>query len=165
MRFFIGTLIALLAVFGVVGIAVTYSAIRSARREHRLPRLEADEFSLRARIARYVGPVDPSIALLNPPGRVGAEFFTSLCGFPGLGWLLSGSVFTGLVLFCLGPAVVWGFYPVFLVLTGKVGSGPFVAVQYLPGLAIGSSAALAYREIQLARRRRQKAVATTGPAT
>jgi hypothetical protein len=43
------------------------------------------------------------------------------------------------------------------VLTGKLISGPFVAVQYLPGLALGSSAALGYREYQLARRHRRQA--------
>jgi hypothetical protein len=160
MRFFIGTVIGLVAVFAVVGLAVTYGALRSARSERTRSGTNDGDLSLRARIGRYVGPVDPSMALLNPPGRVAAEFFTALCGFPGLGWILSGSVFTGLVLICMGPAVVWGFYPVFLALTGRMLSGPFVVVQYLPGLAIGSSAALAYREIQLARRKRLRARAS-----
>jgi hypothetical protein len=159
MRFFTGSVIGLIAVFALVGLAVCYSALRSARAERASSSAETDELSLRARIGRYVGPVDPSMALLNPPGRVATEFFTSLCGFPGLGWILSGSVFTGLVLICVGPAVVWGFYPVFLALTGKLADGPFVAVQYLPGLAIGSSAVLAYRELQLSRRRKRKAQA------
>ncbi len=91
------------------------------------------------------------MALLNRPGRVAAEFFCALCGFPGLGWLLSGSVFAGLVLICAVPGVVWGGYPAFLVMTGRMADGPFIAVQYLPGLALGSSALLAYREIQLSR--------------
>ena len=112
--------------------------------------------SLRARIDRYVGPVEPHMALLNPPGRVAAEFFSALCGFPGMGWLLSGSVFAGLVLICVMPAMVWGVYPAFLVMTGRMAGSPFIAVQYLPGLAICSSALLAYREIQLAKARKRK---------
>ena len=84
----------------LVGLALTVGAIRSARAERRRSSPEVDDLSLRARIDRYVGAVDPSMALLNPPGRVGAEFFAALCGFPGLGWLLSGSVFAGLVMMC-----------------------------------------------------------------
>jgi hypothetical protein len=104
------------------------------------------------------------MALLNPPGRVGAEFFAALCGFPGLGWLLSGSVFAGLVMIIAGPAFVWGIFPVYLVLSGKITSGAFIAVQYLPGLAIGSSAALAYREVQVARKRKHAQATRTHPA-
>ncbi len=156
MRFLVGTIVGLLAVFAIVGLTVTFTALRAAKTELKRSSPQTDPLSLRARIGRYVGPVDPTMALLNPPGRVAAEFFTSLCGFPGLGWMLSGSVFTGLVLICVGPAFVWGLYPVFLLLSGQLDDGPFVAVQYLPGLAIGSSVALAYREIQLARRRKLK---------
>jgi hypothetical protein len=157
MRFILGALVGLVGVFALVGLAVMFGALRSARAERKRSSPEIDGLSLRARIGRYVGDVEPSMALLNPPGRVATEFFSALCGFPGLGWLLSGSVFTGLVLICVGPAFVWGIFPVFLVLTGKIASGAFIAVQYLPGLAIGSSSALAYREIQLARRRKRNA--------
>jgi hypothetical protein len=159
MRFIMGTVVSLVAVFALVGLAVTLNALRTARTERKRSGTHVDGLSLRARIGHYVGPIDPSMALLNPYGRVATEFFTALCGFPGLGWILSGSVFTGLVLICVGPAVVWGLYPVFLVMTGQILDGPFVAVQYLPGLAVGSSAALAYREFQLARRKNQKASA------
>jgi len=158
MRFFTSTVIGLLAVFVLVGLAITYSALRGAKSEQKRDgQTPHDELSLRARAARYIGPMDPSMALLNPPGRVATEFFTALCGFPGLGWILSGSVFTGLILISVGPATVWGFYPVFLAVTGRLLRGPFVAVQYLPGLALGSSAALAYRELRLARRRKLRA--------
>ncbi len=164
MKLVIGTLVGLVAFFALVGLAVMVGALRSARREGATGgagagRTGDSDDGLRARIARYVGPVDPSMALLNPPGRVATEFFTALCGFPGLGWLLSGCVFTGLMLLCIAPAFVWGIIPMYLVVTGKAASGAFLAVQYLPGLAIGSAAALAYRETQLARRRRRKAQA------
>jgi TM2 domain-containing membrane protein YozV len=158
MRFVIGTIIGLVALSAIVGLAVTVDAVRSARSERR--RREgrpSTGLSLRARVGRYVGPIDPSTAVLNPPGRVATEFIGALCGFPGLGWIFSGCIFTGIVLLSLGPAVIWGFFPVILSVTGKLSSGPFVAVQYLPGLALGSAMALAYREIRLARRRRLKA--------
>lgn len=162
MNFLFGTLAGLVVVFALVGVGVTVGALRSARAE-RKSASPAGEFegvaSLRARIDRYVGPMDPHLSLLNRPGRVVTEFFCALCGFPGLGWLLSGSVFAGLVLICVVPAVVWGGYPAFLVMTGRMADGPFIAVQYLPGLAIGSSGLLAYREIQLAKSRNRKAEA------
>jgi hypothetical protein len=162
MNFVFGTLAGLVAVFALVGVGVMVGAFRSARAERRSmgPAATAADTtgiaSLRGRIDRYVGPVEPHMALLNPPGRVVTEFFTALCGFPGMGWLLSGSVFAGLILICVVPAFAWGVYPAILVLTGQMDGGPFIAVQYLPGLAIGSSALLAYREIHLARSRRRK---------
>jgi hypothetical protein len=161
MRYVIGSIIGLLALFGLVGVAVTVSAIRAARAERRADErhaggdTEGAVLSMRERAQRYVGPVDPGMALLNPPGRVAVECFTALCGFPGLGWILSGSVFTGILLITVVPAVVWGLYPVFLALTGRLLAGPFVAVQYLPGLALGSATMLAYREVKLARMRRR----------
>ena len=155
MRYIVGSIIGLLALFGIVGVGVTVGAMRSARAERRQTEgMPEPGASLRERVGKYVGPVEPSMALLNPPGRVAVECFTALCGFPGLGWILSGSVFTGLLLITLGPAVVWGLYPLFLVLTGRLLGSPFVAVQYLPGLALGSAAMLAYREVRLAHRRR-----------
>lgn len=161
MSFVFGSLAGLVAIFALVGLGVMVGAVRSARAEGMRSGAGAGEvdgaMSLRARIDRYVGPVEPHMALLNPPGRVAAEFFSALCGFPGMGWLLSGSVFAGLVLICVMPAMVWGIYPAFLVMTGRMADGPFIAVQYLPGLAVGSSALLAYREIQLSRSRKRKA--------
>jgi hypothetical protein len=161
MSFVFGTLAGLVVVFALIGLGLMIGALRSARAEHKLSGADGIDgvVSLRARIDRYVGPVDPHMALLNPPGRVGIEFFSALCGFPGLGWLLSGSVFAGLVLICLVPGVVWGVYPALLVISGRMADSPFIAVQYLPGLAIGSSALLAFREVQLARIRRRKAEA------
>lgn len=155
MRFVLGSLAGLVGVFALVGVAIMFGAFRTARAERLAEGGAGDDLSLRTRIQHYVGEIEPSMALLNPPGRVAAEFFAALCGFPGLGWLLSGSVFAGLVLICAGPAFVWGLFPVFLVLTGRMATEALLAVQYLPGLAIGSAGVLAYREIQLARRRRQ----------
>ncbi len=159
MNFVFGTLAGVVVVFALIGLGVMIGALRSARTEHNSSGPDNGDVSLRARIDRYVGPVDPQMALLNPPGRVATEFFSALCGFPGLGWLLSGSVFAGLVLICVGPALVWGIYPAFLLLSGRMADGPFIAVQYLPGLAIGSSSLLAYREVQLAKIRKRKAEA------
>ena len=161
MNLVFGTLVGLVAVFALVGLAVMVGALRSARKEGATSGsgggAGSPDDSLRARVARYVGPVDPRMALLNPPARVATEFFAALCGFPGLGWLLSGCVFTGLMLLCIAPAFIWGIVPMYLVVTGKAAGGAFLAVQYLPGLALGSAATLAYRETQLARRRKRKA--------
>jgi hypothetical protein len=43
----------------------------------------------------------------------------------------------------VGPAIVWGFYPVFLALTGRLLAGPYEATAYLPFLGLTSAAALA----------------------
>jgi hypothetical protein len=159
MSFIFGSLAGLVLVFALVGLGVMIGALRSARAERKQAEGDSGEVSLRARIDRYVGPVDPRVALMNPVGRVVSEFFCALCGFPGLGWLMSRSVFAGLVLICVVPAVVWGGYPAFLLMTGRMAGSPFIAVQYLPGLALGSSALLAYREIQLAKIRKSAAEA------
>jgi hypothetical protein len=148
------SVMAVLTVFSLVGIGVLYNAFRVGRQERRA-RGEAVAGDLREKIRRYVGPVDPKTRLLNPPGRVVVEFVGAFCGFPGLGWLCSGSVFTGLLLLCCVPAFVWGLYPVILSVTGKLISSPYVVIEYLPAIAVASAGALAYREIMLSRERRR----------
>jgi hypothetical protein len=150
------SVMAILTVFSLVGIGVTCNAFRVARQERR--RQEGDRVKageLKERIRRYVGPVDPKTALLNPPGRVAVEFVGAFCGFPGLGWLCSGSVFTGLLLICCVPAFAWGLYPVVLAVTGQLLSSPYVVIEYLPAVAVASAGALAYREVMLSRARKK----------
>jgi hypothetical protein len=149
------SVLAILSVFSLVGVGVFYNAFRAARRERLAAGDEARAAQLREKIRRYIGPVDPKKTLLNPPGRVAVEFVGALCGFPGLGWMSSGSVFTGLLLIWCGPAFAWGIYPVILAVTGQLSSSPYIAVEYLPGVAVASAGLLAYREVKLARQRRR----------
>ena len=146
---------ALLSIFALVGVGVSLNAYRVARQERR-ENGEEKARDLKERIRRYVGPVDPKTALLNPPARVAVEFVGAFCGFPGLGWLCSGSVFAGLLLICLVPAFVWGLVPVFLAVSGHLLDSPYVAIEYLPGVALASAGSLGYREIVLARERRRR---------
>jgi hypothetical protein len=164
MSLLIGTVIAIVVVFTVVGLGVTFNALRVGRAETRAHGDKTQAAELREKIRRYVGPVDPKTALLNPPARVLVEFAGAVCGFPGLGWLCSGSVFAGLLLICCGPAFAWGFYPVFLSLTGKLASRPYIVIEYLPGIAVASAAILAYREVLLARKRKQEGRRDEQPA-
>lgn len=99
----------------------------------------------------YVGPVTPRLALLSPVKRVLLELVSATCGFPGFGWLVSGRVSIGLPMMILGPAIVFGFYPVFLAYSGHFNDGPYVAIQYLPALGVISATALAVVEARYAR--------------
>jgi hypothetical protein len=157
--------VSILSVFALVGLGVTYNAFRVARQERRSADEAAGEETaarLKERIRRYVGPVDPKTALLTPAARVAVEFVGAFCGFPGLGWMCSGSVFAGLLLICFGPAFVWGVYPVILAVSGHLLSNPYVVIEYLPGVAVASAAALTYRELMLARHRRGERAAEAG---
>ncbi len=164
MRFFTGSVIGLIAVFALVGLAVTYSALRSARAERTSPGTRTDELSLRARIGRYVGPVDPSMALLNRAGSRGDGVLHISVRFSGVGVDTFGERLHR-ARSHLRRTGAWcgGYTRSFLAMTGRISDGPFVAVQYLPGLAVGSSSVLAYREFQLARRRKQRAKAPYDP--
>jgi hypothetical protein len=112
---------------------------------------------IRHAMSRYVGPVHPDLALLNPPARVALEFVAALCGFPGFGWLVSTRVAVGLPLMVLGAATVYGFYPAFLALTGHFTDRPLIALEYLPVVALVSATALAVAEVQRARSARNAA--------
>src|SRR3974377_612753 len=116
----------ILTAFSLVGIGRAYNGFRVARKERRLEPGNGEKVrELKERIRRYVGPIDPKTALLNPPGRVAVEVVGAFCGFPGLGWLCSGSVFIGLLLICCGPAFAWGLYPVFFPVAGALLATPF----------------------------------------
>jgi hypothetical protein len=105
----------------------------------------------RAAIRRYFGPVTPDLALLNPPARVVLEFIGALCGFPGFGWLMSSRIWIGLPMLIVGPAIVFGFYPAYLVSSGRVLDSPMEALEYLPFVAVASAAALTFAEARHAR--------------
>lgn len=147
----INGIVGLLTVFVLTGVALTVKAMLNAHRETRAAGLHPRNRSLKQRARDYVGPIDRSEAPLNPPFRVLAEFFFSLGGFPGMGWLLSGRIIAGLILMCLGPALVWGLVPVALSMTGLLLLSPYSVVIYLPLVAIVSSGALAIAEIRTPR--------------
>ena len=150
--FTIWTLVGLLFVFVLAGLFLFVTAVRDARREHAgdAPR----GLSLRERARRYVGPVSPDMALLNAPARVGIEYVSSLCGFPGFGWLISGRVLIGLLLMSIGPAMVWAVYPVILSNSSPdFGGHPLAVVRYLPLLALASGTIFALVEYRASRRR------------
>lgn len=107
----------------------------------------------RAALRRYVGPVEPRHALLNPPLRVGVEAISALFGFPGLGWLASGKVVTGLVLLVAGPSFIWGLFPVYLIATQRMADHPYLFIQYLPLVSVMSAGALGIHQLRLAHSR------------
>jgi len=114
-------------------------------------RAETEPLTFKEGVQAYVGPVTPRLALLSPVKRVLLELVSATCGFPGFGWLVSGRVAIGLPMMVLGPAVVFGFYPVFLAYTGHFDDGPYVAIQYLPALGVISATALGVVEAHYAR--------------
>lgn len=105
--------------------------------------LQSSRPTWRQRVRDYVGEIDPHTALLTPATRPLVELAGAICGFPGLGWLISGRVAVGLVLLIAVPAVVWAFYPVYLSVSGRLAESGFAAVRYLPALAVVSAGSLA----------------------
>jgi hypothetical protein len=150
-------IIAVLALFVAVGVYLVIRSLRIAAREQRPERgneRRLQGLNLRQRTRRYVGPVKPEMALLNPVARVGVEFFCSLCGFPGLGWLISGRVAIGLLLFAVVPIFTWAVYPLYLSVSNEIMAGPYVALRYLPFLAVASAGLLAASQARSARQGR-----------
>lgn len=150
------SVIAILLIFVITGMFLVVRAMRLAAKEQRRENPEAGRLrglKLRQRVKRYVGPASPKMALLNPPARVGIEFFGSLCGFPGLGWMISGRIAIGLPLFAIGPAITWAVYPLYLSMSNEIMAGPYVVLRYLPVLAATSAGLLANSEFRYARRR------------
>jgi hypothetical protein len=152
-----------MTIWGIVAMLVVFIAIGAAlfvqgmRQERRVPAddgngssadTEPEGRGMRAAMRRYVGPVSPELALLNPPARVGLEFLAALCGFPGLGWMMSTRVSIGLPMLIAGPAIVFGFYPAYLALSGHFTDRPLIALEYLPALAVISATALAVAEVR-----------------
>lgn len=142
MTAFMWLITALLGVFVATGLVLT---IREAfiLRASRLRRAPAEK-----PVSRYVGPIDLHDAPLTPPLRVGAEFLTALCGFPGLGWMISGRVRAGLPLFVAVPAIIWAFFPLYISMSGSVLTRPLLAFAPLPVLAVVSAGALAVCEFR-----------------
>ena len=144
--------IAALVMFTAIGFILVVQALRpdpaerAARRAAGTARLGLGEAA-----RRYVGPVTPDLALLTPPLRVVLEFVGALCGFPGFGWMMSARVAIGLPLLIVAPTIVYGFYPVYLALSGHLVDSPYVAIRYLPFLAVISASALAAAEVRSSR--------------
>jgi hypothetical protein len=126
-------------------------------RKNRPADAAAPRLQLRHAMSRYIGPINPELALLNAPGRVALEFVAALCGFPGFGWMVSTRMTVGLPLLILGAATVYGFYPAFLALTGHFTDRPLIAIEYLPVVAVISATTLAIAEVQRARATRNVA--------
>jgi len=146
-----GVIIVLLGAFAALGVAVTVRAIMIAeadrrRRDGRRPRR-----SLAERGRDYVGPVDPRKAHLTPPLRVLVEFCFALCGFPGLGWLMSARMLPGIILMSVVPSFVWGLIPLWLVVSGTIVRNVYSLVIYLPAVALLSAGTLAIVELRGAR--------------
>jgi hypothetical protein len=140
-----------LLLFLAVGAILLVQAMLQERGARAAGSPRAPRLGLRNAMSRYIGPVRPDLALLNPPARVGLEFIASLCGFPGFGWLVSTRMSVGLPLLILGSATVYGFYPAFLALSGHFTDRPLIALEYLPIVAVVSATALAVAEVQRAR--------------
>ena len=102
---------------------------------------------LRTRVRDYVGPLERSKRPLNPPLRVTLEALIALCGFPGLGWLLSGHVFVGLCLIVAVPAALLAFYPMYIGVRADPLFDPLpILFAALGVVAVVSSTALAVVE-------------------
>jgi len=144
-----GIVVSLLLFLAVGAVLLVQAMVRE--RKSRRAGAPAPRLQLRHAMSRYIGPVNPDLALLNPPGRVALEFVASLCGFPGFGWMVSTRMTVGLPLLILGAATVYGFYPAFLALTGHFTDRPLIAIEYLPVVAVISATTLAIAEVQRAR--------------
>lgn len=112
---------------------------------------DARRLTVREGVRRYFGPVTSRHALLGPKRRVALELVAAACGFPGFGWLMSARPAIGLPLIIVGSATVYGFYPVYLVMSGRIAASPLVGLEYLPVLAVVSAGALAVAELRTAR--------------
>lgn len=137
--------IAALVLFVTVGGVLLVQSLRIDRGDPRAP-VQPDERGLRAGMRRYVGPVKAENAILNPPLRVGLELLCASCGLPGMGWMMSTRVAIGLPLLAVVPSFVYGFYPVYLTVTGHFLDSPYVALRYLPFLGVASATALGIAE-------------------
>jgi hypothetical protein len=150
-------LVAFVALFFLVGFAVTVKAMRDARRERMATeRRGARPLTLRERARLYEGPITPDLTRLNAPLRVGLEFICALFGLPGLGWALSSRVLVGLILMLSGGIFAWCLYPVFLSVTGLLARDVYLLVIYLPVLAAISAGTLAAAEVRTVRRRQRR---------
>lgn len=141
-----------LVLFVVIGGVLFVQALRGDRRREEASREEPLEKGLRAGMRRYVGPIRPEHALLNPPLRVGLELLCASCGIPGMGWMMSTRVAIGLPLLAIVPSFVYGFYPVYLAMSGHILDSPYVALRYLPILGVLSATLLAIAERRSPRR-------------
>lgn len=142
-------LVAALAFFVIAGVIMFFVALRpepAAEGPKAVDRADPSERGFRAAVQRYVGPVTPDLAILTPARRVLLEFVGALCGFPGFGWLMSTRVALGLTLLCLGPAIIYGAMPVAFAMSGHLLDGPYVAIEYLPVVAVVSATCLAVAE-------------------
>ena len=167
-------LLTIITVFGVVGVVLMVRALRDAGREtsflepvsppRQIPRPRpadtgasierpretqmttgAPAAGFRGRWSRLVRRTHGDVALLGPRRRVLVEFLGALCGFPGLGWILSGRVALGMTLLVGCPAIVWAVLPMSLSIVGQFGLG--LTFRYLlPVLACSSAGALALVE-------------------
>ncbi|MHB8859395.1 MAG: hypothetical protein ACYC6Z_07945 [Thermoleophilia bacterium] len=143
----------LLIAVTLIGIYLTVRSLKAAGKAGRAARSTQGRMTLRQRIDRYEGPINRDLALYNAPARVGIEFFTALCGFPGMGWMISGRILAGIILMSTVPIFVWAIFPLYLSMAQPLLPSPFVPVQYLPGVALLSAGSLAVSQFRASRRR------------
>ncbi len=143
-------IIGLLTFFVLIGIVLTVKALADAHARTVAAGGRAKR-GIKQRIRDYVGPIDRSKAPLRPALCVLVEFVLALTGFPGLGWLMSGRIFVGLILLSVVPAFVWAIVPMALSMSGLLLLSPYSVVMYLPLLALASAGTLALRELRAPR--------------
>ncbi len=129
-----------------IGIFLIVVSMRTAHAERKAIEGDPGPLTPLERVRRYEGPISKDMVPYNPVWRVFVELVSGTCGFPGLGWLMSGHVAVGLVLMSIVPSFVWALYPAWVVRTGAFRADAFAAVRYLPYLGAGSALALAVRE-------------------
>ena len=102
-------------------------------------------------------PIKRELLIFNPPTRVFVEFASSLFGFPGMGWILSGKIVIGVGLISIVPSFIWALLPVYAVFSGELANDPFTIVKYLPWMALISAGSLALNQIITATTLRKQA--------
>lgn len=145
-------IVAALVLFVGIGAVLFVQALRADRGDG--PRGPHEKEGFAAAMRRYVGPVHPQHAILNIPLRAGLELVCASCGIPGMGWMMSTRVAIGLPLLSIVPSFVYGFYPVYLALSGHLLDSPLIAFRYLPFLGVGSASLLLATELRARRRAR-----------
>jgi hypothetical protein len=151
---FIMNIVAFLFIlFSLAGCLLFIKGIMVARQTSAKEYPKTGKLNLIERVKRYEGPIDEDSPFFNPLARIAIEFFSALFGFPGLGWMISGQVFIGLVLMGIIPCFVWAAIPAYLVKTIILKTNPYAPVIYLPALAFISAACLASNQYLIERRR------------
>jgi hypothetical protein len=77
---------------------------------------------------RYNGPAKPWLTRFPTRYYLIAETVGAVFGFPGLGWILSGKAFPGVLLMIIGPIFAWAAIPAMF---DPFMTGPLIQVGYM----------------------------------